>query len=178
MASSRRRIVKSARVRRSAAVLWVLPVALSGSAVTPTSIICPITEEIGPITGTIPAGKDTVVNFSATSWRARYRSTSQSNSTNTNPMPLDELLRTTSTPGEPLRAVSMGNTACTSISSGDIPPASRNIVTRGRFRSGSTSTGKLTAVQVPQTSSKAAEATTKSRFCNENRMIRLSIGKR
>lgn len=117
IANNLRRMVKSASVLKSEAVLVLPEARLSGSAVTPTSMIWPMTDEIGPITGTMPSGNGTVESFSATSWRARNTSTSQSNSTNTSPMPRDELLRTTSTPGEPLSAVSMGSTACTSISS-------------------------------------------------------------
>jgi hypothetical protein len=64
-------------------------------------------------------------------------------------MPIAELLRTTSTPGAPFNAVSTGKATCVSISSGAMPFASRNIVTRGLLRSGRTSMGKLIAVYVP-----------------------------
>ena len=57
-------------------------------------------------------------------------------------MPIAAELRTTSTPGAPFSATSTGKATCVSISSGAIPFASKNIVTRGRLRSGKTSTGK------------------------------------
>ena len=135
------RMVKSARVRKSAGLVVSL--------LTPINIICPITELIGPITGVIPLGSWTVCNFSATNCLARYTSVFQSNSTNTIPIPIAALLLTTSTPGAPFKEVSTGKITWVSISSGANPLDSKKIVTLGRFRSGSTSTGKLIIVTTP-----------------------------
>ena len=57
------RIVKSARVRKSAGLVVSL--------LTPINIIWPMTELIGPMTGVIPLGSWTVCNFSATNCLAR-----------------------------------------------------------------------------------------------------------
>lgn len=167
MLINRRRIVKSANVRNSEREVE--------SAVIPTNMICPITLEIGPITGVILSGIVTVCSFSETNCRARYTSMSQPNSTNTNPMPTPELLRTRSTPGAPFIATSTGVTTCVSISSGAMPLASRKTVTCGRFRSGRTSTGKLIMVNTPYTSTSAAKATTSRRFWRENFMSAFNI---
>jgi hypothetical protein len=57
-----------------------------------------------------------------------------------------ELERTAETPVAPFSAVSTGNVTRASTSSGAMPGDSRNTVTRGRSRSGSTSTGSWRAV--------------------------------
>ena len=161
------RMVKSLRVRMSAAEVV--------SAVMATIINCPITELIGPITGTMLLGNETVCIFSAVSCLALYKSVLHSNSTNTSPKPGLATERTISTPGAPLRAVSTGKFTCASISSGAIPLASKKIVTLGRFKSGNTSTGKFTKVNTPYTKINAANATTNKRFCKENFMSLSSI---
>ena len=135
------RMVKSLSVRMSAAEVV--------SDVTATIINCPITELMGPMTGTILLGNSTVCNFSAVNCLARYTSVLHSNSTNTRPNPGLATDRTTSTPGAPFNDVSTGRFTCASISSGAIPLASKKMVTRGRFKSGNTSTGKLIRVITP-----------------------------
>src|SRR5688572_17402378 len=159
--------VKSAMVRKSIGEVLSLVIA--------TSIICPIMELIGPNCGVIPSGISTVCSFSAVNCLALYTSVSQSNSTNTIPRPGDATERTTSTPGAPFKAVSTGRLACVSTSSGAIPPASKKMVTLGRFRSGSTSTGRFTRVNTPYTIMSAANATTNSLFRNENCISLFSI---
>ena len=138
------------------------------SAVTAIIIICPIIELMGPSCGAMPFGNWMDCNFSAVNWRALYTSVLKSNSTNTNPKPGDATDRTTSTPGEPFKAVSTGKFICDSISSGAMPLASKKIVTLGLFKSGNTSTGRFTSVKIPYTIISAANATTNNLLRSEN----------
>ena len=62
-------------------------------------------------------------------------------------MPLT--LRTRSTPGAPFIACSNGSDTSVSTSCGASPSASAISVTVGRFRSGSTSTGRRISTNVP-----------------------------
>ena len=64
-------------------------------------------------------------------------------------MPTPDELRTACTPVAPLSTDSMGNVISDSTSSGAMPGASVITVTRGRLRSGNTSTGNRALCQPP-----------------------------
>jgi hypothetical protein len=76
-------------------------------------------------------------------------SVSQSNSTQTIERPALDAERTRCTPLAPFIIVSIGKVTRASVSSGARPCASVRIVTTGRFRSGSTSTGILATTPAP-----------------------------
>ena len=138
------------------------------SPVTATIIICPMMELIGPNCGVMPSGIFIACILSDVNCLALYTSVFQSNSTNTIPNPGDATDLTASTPGAPFKEVSIGKFTCASISSGAIPFASKKMVTLGLFRSGNTSTGKLTNVNTPYTITRAAVARTNNLLRNEN----------
>ena len=151
---TRGRITQSVRVRSSAAE--VSPDSLQR----PTIRIWPMTEEIGASIGVIPSGSvpESDPSFSATIWRSTYRLVDQSNSAWTIETPMALELRTARTPGDPLRAASMGKVTCASTSSGARPCASVMTVTRGRLRSGKTSIGSVTSDQPPMPRTASAMA--------------------
>ena len=168
--SRRGRTAQSASVRRSS--IDVL------SAVSPTMSTSPSIDDCGPSVGLpTPSGRSAAAaeSFSATIWRARYASVSQSNSTHTTEKPAVDDERTRLTPSAPFTAVSMGNVTMRSTSSAAMPPASVITVTVGALRSGNTSTSACLAVYAPAMASATAATSTSRRLSSENLIILLSI---
>ena len=143
----------------------------------PISMISPMIEVTGPITGVIPVGNWPLVTLrrSETNCRLFRLSVPQSNSTKTMDSPTPELERTRTTPAAPLTAVSMGRVTRDSTSSGARPWASVMMVTVGRLRSGSTSTGKAESTQIPHPRIKVAKAKTGRRWRSEKPMMRSNM---
>jgi len=79
---------------------------------------------------------------------------------------VDERTRLTSV--APLTADSIGNVTRVSTSSDAIPCASVIIVTVGAVKSGNTSTGKFSEMDIPATINRIAVKSTISLFCSEN----------
>ena len=161
MASSRRRISQSARVRACRK---------SGPR-TPKNNTSPIMEEMGARTGCPTSGGSrlpTSCSFSLMICRARYTSVPQSNSIQTMEKPIEEAERTRRTPVAPFMTVSIGRVTSVSTSSGAREAASVRIVTVGAVRLGNTSTGMLRARMTPVTSVATDTANTNSLFFNDH----------